>query len=81
MTSFNTKKSDYYPNTRQTIDRYNQVINKIYDDPNETYEEEDEFLHNFCLHLAHALIKDTGYGQESREELGKIADIINDVIR
>jgi hypothetical protein len=43
-------------------------------------EESEEFVMNFCLHLAHALIKDTGSGQLAREELGKVADIINDVI-
>lgn len=76
-----TKKQDYYPATRQVIDKYNMVVNKIYDDPEETYEDEDEFLQNFCIHLAHALIKDTGYDSRDREELCKVADIINDVVR
>lgn len=76
-----TKKQDYYSATRQVIDKYNMVVNKIYDDPEETYEDEDEFLQNFCIHLAHALIKDTGYDSRDREELCKVADIINDVVR
>ena len=72
---------DYYVNTREAIDKYNQVANKISTDPNETNETEDEFLANFCLYLAHALVKDTGFGQTSRDELEKMADIINVVIR
>ena len=47
----------------------------------EVSDEQDEFLTNFCLYLAHALIKDTGEGGDAREELTKVADIINDVIR
>jgi len=46
-----------------------------------TTEEEDEFLSNYCVYLAHALVKDTGFGQTSRDELVKVADIINDIIR
>ena len=38
-------------------------------------------MSNFCIYLAHALIKDTGTGATSREELSKMADIINDVVR
>ena len=72
---------DYYVNTRNLIDKYNEVINKIVSSCYESTEQEDEFLTNFCIYLAHALIKDTGMGQTSREELGKVADIINDVIR
>lgn len=72
---------DYYENTRNVIDKYNQIHNKVYNDPDETFSEEDEFLQNFCLHFAHALIKDTGYDGRDREELCKVADIINDVIR
>lgn len=52
----------------------------IKNSPAETSEETDEFLTNFCLYLAHALIKDTGYGQQSRDELNRVADIISDVI-
>ena len=71
---------DYYSNTRACIDRYNEILERIKSDPHPTQEDEDEFLQNFCLHLAHALIKDTGCGQQSRDELGKVADIINVVI-
>jgi hypothetical protein len=42
--------------------------------------EDLEFLDNFCIYLAHALLKDTGCEKTSRDELGKVADIINDVI-
>ncbi len=74
--------NDFYENTRECIDRYNQIIDKImnnYDE--ETSDEEDEFLDNFCIYLAHALIKDTGTSQRPREELCKVANIINDVVR
>lgn len=71
---------DFYSNTRVAIDKYNQVIDKIRTCEDEPTESEDEFLQNFCLHLAHALISDTGTGQLAREELCRVADIIKDVI-
>ena len=71
---------DYYKNVRFVIDRYNQIANKIFTFTEETNEDDDEFLQNFCLHMAHALIKDFGYGQISRDELSRIANIINDVV-
>ena len=72
---------DFYPHTRKCIDRFNDVMETIMTSATETDEDEDEFLQNFCIHLAHALIKDTGYGGASREELGKTANIIKDVLR
>ncbi len=72
---------DYYKNTRKCIDEYNYVQEKMANSPHVTDEVEDEFVQNFCIHFAHALIKDTGFGQTSRDELERIADIINDVIR
>ena len=71
---------DYYPRTRKVIDEYNNICDKVATSLNELTEDEDEFIQNFCLHLAHALIADTGGGQLAREELEKVADIINDVI-
>lgn len=71
---------DYYVNTRNILDKYNQTLDHIRNGKTETSEEQDEFLTNFCIYLAHALIKDTGYDGNAREELGKVADIINDVI-
>lgn len=71
---------DFYPNTRNVIDKYNQVQDRIMRGNEESTEAEDEVLANFCLHLAHALIKDTGTGQLAREELCRVADIIKDVI-
>lgn len=71
---------DYYKYTRQAIDRYDNIMEDIKTKTTEIDEESEEFVMNFCLHLAHALIKDTGSGQLAREELGKVADIINDVI-
>ena len=72
---------DYYSHTRKVIDTYNNISNDIKIGVSEVDENKDEFMQNFCLHLAHALIKDTGSGQLAREELCKVADIINDVIR
>ena len=72
---------DLYKYTRECLDKYNQVYDTICKAPDETTNEQDEFLQNFCIHLAHALIKDTGYDSRDREELCKIADIINDVCR
>ena len=72
---------DFYKTIRSCIDKYNEICNKVTNDSQELSNDEDEYLTNFCLYLAHALIKDTGEGQLAREELGKVADIINDVIR
>lgn len=72
---------DFYLNTRQTIDRYNEIVEKIKTCEQPTQDSEDEFLANFCIYLAHSLIKDTGYNDIAREELCKVADIINDVCR
>ena len=71
---------DYYKNTRSCIDTYNEVVERILHGTNESTNEDDEFMANFCLYLSHALIKDTGEGQMARSELSKVADIINDVI-
>lgn len=51
------------------------MMHCVYD----TTDEEDEFLQNFCLYFAHALIKDTGFSKPARDELSKIAEIIRDV--
>lgn len=72
---------DFYKHTRDTIDLYNQIAEKIHTGQEATSDEEDEFFQNFFIYLAHALIKDTGFDLRDREELGKAADIINDVIR
>ncbi len=52
----------YYPNTRKCFDKYDEIIDKIYSSIDETPEEDDEFIQNFALYLAHALIKDHGFG-------------------
>lgn len=67
---------NYYLNTTYCINKYNTILDKISSSPEETTDEEDEYLQNFALYLAHALIKDFGYGQASRQELIKVADII-----
>lgn len=71
---------NYYENTTQIINKYNETINQIEHGSFETSERQDEFLQNFCIYLAHALIKDHGFGSHSREELCKVADIIRDVV-
>ena len=71
---------DFYHNTRSVIDNFNLIQNKILTSPDETTQDEEELLDNFCVYLAHALIKDTGTGQLAREELVKVADIINIVV-
>ena len=72
---------DCYKNTRRYIDVYNTIMEKIRIGEEETTDEEDEFLVNEPLYLAHALLKDFGLDKRSRELLGVTADIINDVIR
>lgn len=72
---------DFYKNTRDLIDKYNQIVDEIKTSSREINDDDDEFIMNFCIYLAHALIKDTGSGELAREELSKTANIINDVIR
>lgn len=68
--------TDYYKNTRECIDRYNQIVHKIQTSPAETFNDEDEFLDNFHVYLAHALIKDAGPGTVSRDRLMKTMDVV-----
>lgn len=70
---------NYYEHTTQCIKEYNRIMYKIQYAEVDTTEEEDEFVMNFCIHLAHALIKDTGGGQLARAELCKVADIVKEV--
>lgn len=53
---------NYYSNTTRCINRYNNIIDKISSSSKETTDEEDEFLQNFVIYFAHALIKDHGFG-------------------
>ena len=71
---------DFYSHTRDCIDKYNFIANKIKNNEEDTTENEDEFMGNFCIYLAHALIQDVGFGGLAREELMKTADIINCVV-
>ncbi len=73
--------TDYYKNTRNCIDEYNRIQDKIRNHEEPTTNAEDEFLQNHCIYLAHAIIKDAGFGYRSREEMCKMADIVNDVLR
>ena len=71
---------DYYKNVRACIDMYNKIQDKMHCGQYDTTDEEDEFVVNHCLYLAHALLKDAGFGDVSREELGKVCTIIQDII-
>ena len=53
---------DFYENTRAVMDRYNIIMDNIVHSEEETSKSDDEFLDNFCIYLAHSLIKDTGDG-------------------
>lgn len=53
---------NFYPSTTQCINKYNIIQYKMENLSVETSEVEDEFITNFCVYLAHALIKDTGTG-------------------
>ena len=72
---------DFYKNTRKCIDDYNIIQNKIRTSEDETNDADDEMMVNHALYLAHALIKDAGYSKIARDELCKMADIINDICR
>lgn len=68
--------TDYFKNTTMAIENYNHIINKIIKSTIETTDVEDEYLTNFALYLAHALIKDYGDGGTARDELRRMARII-----
>ena len=71
---------DFYSHTRDCFDKYNLISNKVMCGVEDTTDEEDEFIGNFCVYLAHALISDTGFNDLARQELCRVADIIKDVI-
>lgn len=72
---------DYWENTRELFDKYNQIADKIFNClTEEASDEEDEFFANFSLYLAHALLKDYGTGGVARDELLRSAKIIEDMI-
>lgn len=69
--------TDYWKYTRELFNKYNILMNKICTNINEeTTDAEDEFLTNFALYLAHALLKDYGTGGTARDELRRVAKII-----
>lgn len=72
---------DYYKNTNACLLRYNEISDKIFHGEETTHDEEDEFILNFAVYLAQALIADAGFSEIAREQLGKMADIINDAVR
>ena len=72
---------DFYKNTRKCIDDYNMIQEKIRTSAEETDDAEDEFMMNYSLYFAHALVKDAGNSKYAREELCRVADIINDICR
>lgn len=69
---------NYYKNTTECIEKYNQIVDVIINYERETTDEEDEFIQNFCIYFAHALIKDY---PGSKDEICKVAGIINTVCR
>ena len=71
---------DFYKCTRECIDEYNRIQDKIRNCEDETTDEEDEFIYNHCVHLAHALIKDCGMSKAAREEMGQMAKIIINIV-
>lgn len=64
---------DFYKNTRECMDKYNQILDVICEYDRETTDEEDEFLQNFSIYFAHGLIKDY---PGSKDELLTVAKII-----
>ena len=72
---------DYYQNVRKCIDRYNTILDDLEKSTHSLTDDREEFILNFCIYFAHALIKDTGRSDSTDEFLSKVADIINDVVR
>lgn len=72
---------DLFENTRKLFDKYNDITYRVWKSGEELSDDEDEFLTNFCIYLAHALIKDYGMGGVARDELLRCAKIIEDVIK
>lgn len=71
---------DYYRNTRACISEYNRIIDKVFTGEQELTDEEDEKLDNHCLYLAHALLKDAGPGEKSREDMRKMCTVMLDIL-
>lgn len=71
---------NYFQNTTNCIIKYNNVIDTISHGLDPTTDDEDEFIINFCIYLAHALIKDYGDTGQARDELLRCVRIIEDVI-
>lgn len=74
------KITDYYSNTRKCINYYNKLMHQIMYGSCEITDNEEEFLDNYCIYLAHALLKDTGPGAHARAELSKMCSVIKDVM-
>lgn len=72
--------TDYFINTREAIDKYNSIVDCIKNGKIEIDDKDDEYIYNFHLYLAHALLKDYGPDGISRSELKQVAKIILDVI-
>ena len=60
--------------------KFNNLMDKIYHSTEPTTDDEDEFAINFCVYLAHALLKDYGDTGQARDELLRCVKIIEDVI-
>ena len=53
---------NFYENTVNFINEYNRIMDKTMFSEEDTTEDEDEFITNNSIHLAHSLIKDIGTG-------------------
>ena len=71
---------DYYKHTNACLRRFNEISDKILNGKEATHDEEDEFLLNFPLYLAQALVSDAGFSETAREQLTKMAGIINEAV-
>lgn len=72
---------DYYKNTRECIDEYNEIVEKVFEDTQELTDELTEKLDHHCIYLAHALLKDAGPGATARQELSRMCDVIKAVLK
>jgi len=67
---------NYYYNTISCIEKYNEIMDSA-NSGSFPADNDEEFLQNFFIYFAHALIKDAGRTRFNREELSRMADIIN----
>lgn len=69
--------TDYFKTTREYLDEYNRIQEKIKTSPVETTDSEDVFLDSFIYLLTNGLMIDLGY---NRQELTQMRDILTDAL-